>query len=69
MAQGSGKFELVFTPDKGEQQRFECFNFTDGGVGMGMYNTDEVGYHGYLTCVVLYVMSYLVSDQGQPMSL
>jgi isocitrate dehydrogenase len=42
VAKGKGKFELVYTPgDGGEQQRFEVFNFKDGGVGMGMYNTDE----------------------------
>lgn len=42
VAKGSGKFEMVYTPsDGGAQQKFEVFNFKDGGVGMGMYNTDE----------------------------
>lgn len=38
-----GKFEIVFTPSSGgKEERFEVFNFRDGGgVGMGMYNTDE----------------------------
>ncbi len=38
-----GKFEIVFTPaDGGAATRMEAFNFKDGGVIMGMYNTDEV---------------------------
>jgi len=42
VAKGKGKFEMVYTPeDGGEQQRWEVFNYKDGGVGMGMYNTDE----------------------------
>ena len=36
-------FELVFTPADGSAPtRYEAFNFKDGGVIMGMYNTDEV---------------------------
>jgi isocitrate dehydrogenase len=32
----------VYTPDHGEAQRVEVFTFTgQGGVVMGMYNTDE----------------------------
>lgn len=39
---GSGKFEIVFTPDNGgKKQTFEVFNFKSGGVLMGMYNTDQ----------------------------
>lgn len=40
-----GKFEIVFTPEDGsEPTRYEVFNFKgSGGVGMGMYNTEEVG--------------------------
>jgi len=40
---GPGKFELSFTPaDGGAKQTWEVFNFkSGGGVGMGMYNTDE----------------------------
>ena len=41
----AGKFELVFTPSDGSAAtRLEAFNFKDGGVIMGMYNTDEVCY-------------------------
>lgn len=42
VARGPGKFEMSFTPEKGEKQTFEVYQFKgDGGVGMGMYNTDE----------------------------
>ena len=38
-----GKLELVFTPTGGQEHRMEVFTFKDrGGVGMSMYNTDEV---------------------------
>jgi len=38
-----GKLELVFTPMGGKEHRMEVFTFKDrGGVGMSMYNTDEV---------------------------
>jgi isocitrate dehydrogenase len=37
-----GKFKLVFTPDQGgKEDTYEVFHFKDGGVAMGMYNTDE----------------------------
>ena len=40
---GPGKFEIVFTPaDGGEKTTYNVFDFKEsGGVGMGMYNTDE----------------------------
>jgi len=40
---GAGKFEMTFTPADGSApQTWEVFNFkSGGGVGMGMYNTDE----------------------------
>ncbi|XP_032926295.1 isocitrate dehydrogenase [NADP], mitochondrial isoform X1 [Catharus ustulatus] len=38
----SGTFKLVFTPKDGSgAKEWEVFNFPGGGVGMGMYNTDE----------------------------
>ena len=38
-----GKFEITFTPEDGsEPKKFEVFNYPGGGVGLGMYNTDEV---------------------------
>jgi len=36
-----GKFEMVFTSKSGKKQSWEVFEFNGGGVGMGMYNTDE----------------------------
>jgi len=41
VVEGSGKLEMVFTPSKGEKKVFPVFDFKDGGVAMGMYNTDE----------------------------
>ncbi|KAK9873329.1 hypothetical protein WA026_022136 [Henosepilachna vigintioctopunctata] len=37
----AGKLELVFTPVKGEQVRYEVHSYKGPGVAMGMYNTDE----------------------------
>uniref|UniRef100_UPI00398ECF2B isocitrate dehydrogenase [NADP], mitochondrial n=1 Tax=Pristiophorus japonicus TaxID=55135 RepID=UPI00398ECF2B len=37
-----GKFKLVFTPkDASAVKEWEVYDFPGGGVGMGMYNTDE----------------------------
>lgn len=37
-----GKFQIVFTPTDGsEAKTFDVFNYKEGGVLMGMYNTDE----------------------------
>ncbi|NXI97346.1 IDHP dehydrogenase, partial [Psophia crepitans] len=38
----SGTFKIVFTPKDGSgAKEWEVYNFPGGGVGMGMYNTDE----------------------------
>uniref|UniRef100_A0A8C5JQ41 isocitrate dehydrogenase (NADP(+)) n=2 Tax=Passerellidae TaxID=1729112 RepID=A0A8C5JQ41_JUNHY len=38
----SGTFKMIFTPKDGSgTKEWEVFNFPGGGVGMGMYNTDE----------------------------
>lgn len=38
----AGKFQIKFIPADGtEEKTINVFNFTDGGVLMGMYNTDE----------------------------
>ncbi|NWV28247.1 IDHP dehydrogenase, partial [Origma solitaria] len=38
----SGTFKMVFTPKDGSgSKEWEVFSFPGGGVGMGMYNTDE----------------------------
>lgn len=36
-----GVVEMVYRADDGEVQTFELFKFKQGGVSMGMYNTDE----------------------------
>lgn len=37
-----GKFQIVFSPEDGsEKQVYDVFDFPDGGVVLGMYNTDE----------------------------
>ncbi|XP_064373857.1 isocitrate dehydrogenase [NADP], mitochondrial [Dromaius novaehollandiae] len=38
----SGTFKMVFTPKDGSAAKeWEVYNFPGGGIGMGMYNTDE----------------------------
>nr|NVI74903.1 isocitrate dehydrogenase [Cucujiformia] len=37
---GAGKLELVYTPEKGEQVRYEVNKYKGPGVAMGMFNTD-----------------------------
>lgn len=38
-----GKFKMIFTPTDGSNPKeWEVYEFTTGGCGMGMYNTDEV---------------------------
>ncbi len=36
------KADIILTRQNGEPEKTEVFTFTDGGVFMGMYNTDEV---------------------------
>jgi len=37
-----GSFEIIFTPKNGgAKQTMKVFDYNGGGVGMGMYNTDE----------------------------
>uniref|UniRef100_A0A914WWU6 Isocitrate dehydrogenase [NADP] n=1 Tax=Plectus sambesii TaxID=2011161 RepID=A0A914WWU6_9BILA len=36
-----GKFKLVFEPDNGKPETYEVYHFKNGGVAMGMYNTDD----------------------------
>ena len=37
-----GKFQIKFTPaDGSEEKTYDVYNFKDGGILMGMYNTDE----------------------------
>lgn len=45
----SGTFKMVFVPKDGSgAKEWEVFNFPGGGVGLGMYNTDEVRKRGSL---------------------
>ena len=39
---GPGKLELVYTPQGGSPQTYTVYDFSGGGVGMAMYNTDKV---------------------------
>jgi len=41
IANGPGKFEIVFTPKSGEKQTMQVYDYPGAGVGMGMFNTDE----------------------------
>ena len=38
---GPGKLKLVYTPEGGEPEEHEIFDFPAAGVAMGMYNLDE----------------------------
>ena len=43
MVDRAGTFKIVFSPKDGSgAKEWEVYNFPAGGVGMGMYNTDEV---------------------------
>ncbi|WP_303839971.1 isocitrate dehydrogenase (NADP(+)) [Apibacter mensalis] len=41
VTKGPGKLSMTFTPENGEPQTWEVFDFKDDGVAMSMYNTDE----------------------------
>lgn len=41
LTHGPGKLTMTFTPENGEAQTWEVFDFKDSGVAMSMYNTDE----------------------------
>lgn len=41
VTKGPGKLTMTFTPENGETQTWEVFDFKDDGVAMSMYNTDE----------------------------
>lgn len=41
VTKGKGKLTITFTPESGEEQSFEVYNFKGDGVAMAMYNTDE----------------------------
>ncbi len=41
VTKGKGKLTITFTPDGGQAQTHEVYNFKGDGVAMAMYNTDE----------------------------
>ena len=41
VVKGKGKLTMTFTPENGDPETYEVFNFDGGGVAMSMYNTDE----------------------------
>ncbi|MBI4945349.1 MAG: isocitrate dehydrogenase (NADP(+)) [Bacteroidetes bacterium] len=41
VTKGSGKLTITFTPDGGQAQTHEVYNFKGDGVALAMYNTDE----------------------------
>ena len=47
---GKGKLTLTFTPENGEPETFEVYNFQGDGVAMAMYNTDESIYGFARSC-------------------
>jgi isocitrate dehydrogenase len=38
---GKGKLTMTFTPENGEPQTWEVYDFKGDGVALSMYNTDE----------------------------
>jgi isocitrate dehydrogenase len=43
VVRGAGKFTISFEPENGDKKTTVVYDFTgEGGVMMGMYNTDEV---------------------------
>ena len=49
--QGKGKLTMIFTPENGEEVRWEVYQFEgQGGVAMSMYNTDESIYGFARSC-------------------
>ncbi|HAG90726.1 MAG TPA: NADP-dependent isocitrate dehydrogenase, partial [Bdellovibrionales bacterium] len=41
LTKGKGKLTVTFTPESGEPQSFEVYDFKGDGVALAMYNTDE----------------------------
>lgn len=46
-----GKFELTYTSNDGEKKTWHVYDFKGPGVGMAMYNTDEVTIYPRLTLI------------------
>ncbi|WP_128331696.1 isocitrate dehydrogenase (NADP(+)) [Apibacter sp. HY039] len=41
VTKGPGKLTMTFTPENGEPQTWDVYDFKDSGVALSMYNTDE----------------------------
>lgn len=48
---GKGKLTITFTPENGEPETHEVYNYEDDGVAMAMYNTDESIYGFARSCM------------------
>lgn len=51
LAKGKGKLTITFTPENGEEQTYNVYNFDGDGVAMAMYNTDESIYGFARSCM------------------
>ncbi len=51
VTKGKGKLTITFTPENGEPQTREVYDFDGDGVGMAMYNTDESIYGFARSCM------------------
>lgn len=63
VVKGKGKLTMTFTPENGEPQTWEVFNYKGNGVAMSMYNTDESIYGFARSCL------NLALDKGWPLYL
>ncbi|CAG0974626.1 MAG: isocitrate dehydrogenase (NADP(+)) [Bacteroidetes bacterium] len=63
VVKGKGKLTMTFTPENGEAQTWEVFNYKGDGVAMSMYNTDESIYGFAHSCF------NLALDKGWPLYL
>jgi isocitrate dehydrogenase len=50
VVKGKGKLTMTFTPENGEPQSWEVYNFEGDGVALSMYNTDESIYGFARSC-------------------
>ncbi len=41
VVKGKGKLTITFTPESGEEESYNVYDFEGGGVALAMYNTDE----------------------------
>lgn len=48
---GKGKLTITFTPENGEPETREVYDFNDDGIAMAMYNTDESIYGFARSCM------------------